>query len=231
MFEPFKGKLSISVSEYNSTAKGWLGGTLTCWGLVLLLGLTGPLARASENPTFESDVVPLLQARCWQYHGESSRQADLDLRTLDAILKGGKSGPALMPGSAERSLLLEKTVSGAMPPGDQTLTPKELQLLRMWIEQGARRDGDPALPVRLTEKNVTPIFLRDCVVCHGKRKQEGGLDLRTLASLRKGGQSGPALIPGDAAGSLLFQRIVSGEMPPPELFFEYRVRPPSNAEV
>ena len=70
-----------------------------------------------------------------------------------------------------------------------------------------------------------------CAVCHGKRKQEGGLDLRTIAGRLKGGKSGPALVPGDPKNSLLFRRILDEEMPPSELLYEYRVRPPTMAEV
>jgi len=68
-------------------------------------------------------------------------------------------------------------------------------------------------------------------VCHGKRKQEGGLDLRTQSSRIRGGKSGPALIPGDPEKSLIIQKIVSGEMPPAKLQFANSVRPATVAEL
>ena len=70
-----------------------------------------------------------------------------------------------------------------------------------------------------------------CQVCHGKRKQEGGLDLRTMASRLKGGNSGPALVPGKPDESLLLQRIAAGEMPPPDMLFENHVKTPTDTEV
>ena len=83
----------------------------------------------------------------------------------------------------------------------------------------------------VTENDVLPIFQTRCVLCHGKRRQEGGLDLRTQASRLKGGKSGPALVPGKPDESLILKRISSGEMPPPKMLFEYAVRPPTSSEV
>ena len=117
-----------------------------------------------------------------------------------------------------------------MPPGDQRLSPAEIGLIRQWIDN-ATPAAEEVASVHITEKDVLPIFLMRCAVCHGKRKQEGGLDLRTIAGRLKGGKSGPALVPGDPKNSLLFRRILDEEMPPSELLYEYRVRPPTMAEV
>ncbi len=188
---------------------------------------------AAESPleqSFQSSVLPVLRANCLGCHGDNAPQADLDLRTVDSILAGGKSGPAVLAGSSDRSLLIEKVASGVMPPGDQRLSPAEIGLIRHWIDSANPTAGEAA-SVDITEKDVLPIFLMRCAVCHGKRKQEGGLDLRTIAGRLKGGQSGPALVPGDPENSLLFRRILDEEMPPSELLYEYRVRPPNLAEV
>ncbi len=68
----------------------------------------------------------------------------------------------------------------------------------------------------MTEHDVLPIFLLRCNACHGATYQEGGLDLRSRASILKGGESGPALVPGDPEKSLLFQKIHDDDMPPEE---------------
>jgi hypothetical protein len=52
------------------------------------------------------------------------------------------------------------------------------------------------------------------VKCHGAGKLEGGLDLRRDLTILKGGDSGPAVVPGKPDESLLVQRVESGEMPP-----------------
>ena len=69
------------------------------------------------------------------------------------------------------------------------------------------------------DRAVLPIFQMRCVVCHGKRKQEGGLDLRTQQSRMAGGLSGPVIVAGDPDASLLLKRIQAGEMPPPDQQF------------
>jgi hypothetical protein len=199
------------------------------WIFVAVLVLFPSLASAAQtgqSPKFDSDILPIFQAKCASCHGESSPQAGLNLRTADSILKGGKSGPAVKPGSSAGSLLMEKVVSGAMPPGKEKLNPKEVALLRSWVDRWSGA-GD----LEVTESDVLPIFLMRCVVCHGKRKQEGGLDLRSHASRLKGGKSGPAIVPGKPEESLLMQKITSGQMPPPKLLFEYFVRPPTSPEV
>ena len=47
--------------------------------------------------------------------------------------------------------------------------------------------------IELTQHDVLPILLRRCTVCHGIRRQEGGLDLHTRATMLRGGKSGPAI--------------------------------------
>jgi hypothetical protein len=64
------------------------------------------------------------------------------------------------------------------------------------------------------EHNVIPILLRRCVICHGGEYQEGGLDLRTVESIRTGGKSGSAIKDRDPDGSLLILKLVADEMPP-----------------
>ena len=201
----------------------------TAAGLAFV-ALAAAAARADETPQFGSDVRPLFERSCLACHGQEAPQAGLDLRTRTGVLKGGVSGPAVVPGASERSLLLAKIASGAMPPSGNKLAPHEIELIREWI------DGEPgnvhAKAERLvTERDVLPIFQMRCVTCHGKRRQEGGLDLRTRASRLKGGVSGPAVIPGQPDESLLLERVLSREMPPPDLLMENNIRPPSSGEV
>jgi hypothetical protein len=64
------------------------------------------------------------------------------------------------------------------------------------------------------EKDVRPILKQHCFHCHGEEpKPKGGLDLRTVKMMKKGGESGSALKPGDLKGSHLWERIESDEMP------------------
>ncbi|MBT4867566.1 MAG: DUF1553 domain-containing protein [Planctomycetaceae bacterium] len=76
--------------------------------------------------------------------------------------------------------------------------------------------GYAAEPKALTyEQHVRPIFRTHCFDCHGATAElEGGLDLRLVRSMTKGGESGPAIVPGKPADSFLLERVTSGEMPP-----------------
>ena len=65
------------------------------------------------------------------------------------------------------------------------------------------------------ERDIRPVFREFCFDCHGAtEKLAGGLDLRLVRFLKKGGDSGPAIVVGKAAASLLLERIAAGEMPP-----------------
>ncbi|QDT52904.1 Planctomycete cytochrome C [Caulifigura coniformis] len=67
----------------------------------------------------------------------------------------------------------------------------------------------------LFERDVRPILKQHCFHCHGEEANpESNLDLRLVRTMLKGGDSGPALVAGDHKASSLYQRIVSGEMPP-----------------
>ena len=76
-----------------------------------------------------------------------------------------------------------------------------------------------------------PILLLRCNACHGPQLQQGELDLRTLASMLRGGKSGPALVSGDPDSSLMIQRIETQACPPSESLLKFFVRRPSTAEV
>ena len=65
------------------------------------------------------------------------------------------------------------------------------------------------------EKDIRPIFKAACFHCHGEEAElQGSLDVRLRRMLIKGGDSGSAIIAGDASKSYLIERIKSGEMPP-----------------
>ena len=63
------------------------------------------------------------------------------------------------------------------------------------------------------EQHVAPLLSGHCLTCHGSEKK-GELDLRSRATAHAGGESGSVLTPGNPEDSLLYEHVVSGEMPP-----------------
>ena len=78
---------------------------------------------------------------------------------------------------------------------------------------------------------VLPILLLRCGACHGLRKQESQLDVRTRSALLRGGKSGPAIVLGKAADSLLIKRLHAEEMPPRKLLKSVSVKPMRPQEI
>src|SRR5579872_5996316 len=56
-------------------------------------------------------------------------------------------------------------------------------------------------------KEIKPIFEASCIKCHGRGRDKGGLRLDTRATLLKGGDSGPAAVPGKSAESYLIELV------------------------
>lgn len=106
---------------------------------LLPLMLATALPAAAAPLTFEKDVRPILKAHCFHCHGEEGEmKGGLDVRLAHFLLKGGKSGPALIPGKAAESHLLELLKNGEMPKGKAKLKDKEIATLEAWIAEGAK---------------------------------------------------------------------------------------------
>ncbi len=104
-------------------------------------------ASAAEPPLFERDVAPLLKVHCRSCHGEEPELAGgLDLRWRRGMLTGGESGPALVPGKAAASLLVQRVEAGEMPPGGKKrLSAEQIAVLRRWIDAGAPLEREEPL--------------------------------------------------------------------------------------
>jgi hypothetical protein len=103
-------------------------------------------SRAAASPApeaeefFEARVRPILVARCGKCHGPRKQSSGLRLDSRQAILKGGDSGPAVVPAQPEQSLLIQAVSHRhdelKMPPGGK-LPDSEVVLLTRWVALGA----------------------------------------------------------------------------------------------
>jgi len=86
--------------------------------------------------------------------------------------------------------------------------------LRLYIRMALAVAPLFAAPVPQFEKDVLPLLESKCGKCHTGAEAQAGLDIRTRASLLKGGKSGPSFLSGEPEQSQLIFRIRSGQMPP-----------------
>ncbi|MFT5323510.1 MAG: mono/diheme cytochrome c family protein [Planctomycetaceae bacterium] len=101
---------------------------------------------ATEPVDYLRDIKPILKERCVACHGALKQEAELRLDTAALILKGGDSGAAIQASNAERSLLIDRVSaedeSDRMPPEGESLSPQQVDLLKAWINQGAKSPED-----------------------------------------------------------------------------------------
>jgi hypothetical protein len=97
-----------------------------------------------ETAVTQHDILPILLRRCTACHGLRRQEGGLDLHTRAAMLRGGKSGPGIVPGKPEESLVIKRIRLGQMPPPERLVEGSvkpveeaETELLARWIASGA----------------------------------------------------------------------------------------------
>jgi hypothetical protein len=114
---------------------------------LLLLPVLFNIPSSAQKAVSQQDVSAIIQ-RCFQCHGERLQASGLDLHTRVGMLKGGDSGPAVVPGNAAASLLIER-VTGKIQPlmpmaPAAPLSAADIATLKDWIDQGAKWDSADA---------------------------------------------------------------------------------------
>jgi mono/diheme cytochrome c family protein len=209
--------------------------TCTVLGLVLVGGNIASVHGAEKDDTasvptvdnirfFNEKVRPVLAQNCYKCH-TTEAMGGLRLDSHAGVLKGGESGPAIVPSDPEHSLLIKavrQTGDLKMPPEGAKLHESEISDLVEWVKRGGTWDGaESTKPVVATltatqakgapgdeffENKVRPILATQCGTCHQDRSA-GGLSISSQESLLKGGKSGPAIVLGDPDKSLLIEAI------------------------
>ena len=118
-------------------------------------------ASAEGAEFFEKKIRPLLVERCYECHSDEKKiKGGLRLDVRDGALKGGNSGPAVVPGKPEKSLLIQAVRYSdgdlQMPPKHR-LSPEEIASLEAWVKMGApdprseTNNAPPAYSVNIEE--------------------------------------------------------------------------------
>ena len=133
----------------------WLG----CAGLLLLpsLGWSADISPA-EIDFFEKEVRPLLVQRCQTCHGAEKPKGGLRLTSRSALLEGGGTGPAAVPGQPEQSLLVKAIRhkdSPKMPPKER-LADHDIDVLTRWVQMGLPWPDADKVIAGLGKFEITP---------------------------------------------------------------------------
>src|SRR5258706_13304306 len=112
-----------------------IGTSLACSG--------GVVQPADQLEFFESKIRPVFVEHCYSCHSDKAEKlkGGLRLDSSEALLKGGSSGPAIVPGDPDASLLIKavryKDPDLQMPPKDKKLSDAQIASLEAWVKMGA----------------------------------------------------------------------------------------------
>ena len=119
--------------------------TLSIVALLLVSALAvlkiGSIDAAPQTEiSYARDVQPILESRCAGCHFGEFTSAELHMDSYQSLMAGSENGPVIVPGSARKSLLVQKISLGEMPKRGPKLTPTQIQLITDWINAGAEQN-------------------------------------------------------------------------------------------
>jgi mono/diheme cytochrome c family protein len=145
---------------------------LALGGLLLLVTSRAFPGEAKKPPApspaavqfFEAKIRPLLAEHCFKCHGAAKQKGDLRLDSRSAVLEGGDQGPAIVPGSPEKSLLIKAIrhddANLKMPPS-RKLGRQQIADLTQWVKMGAPWPGANNDGPKTTRRGEFQISARD----------------------------------------------------------------------
>ncbi|WP_254509791.1 c-type cytochrome domain-containing protein [Anatilimnocola floriformis] len=191
---------------------------------------------AGGGVSFTKQVVPILTARCGGCHVTKS-SGMFSMATYNALMKGSAAGLVIFKGDGKGSVLMEKIDDAEMPPNGQKIPAPEIEILRKWINEGAKFDGadmasnitmlttagtpaPAATPAKAPvvaqatgketvsfSKELAPILAETCMGCHGTQQPRENFSVSNFERLLKGGDAGQNILPGKPAESLLIKKL------------------------
>ena len=207
--------------------------------LEALSPLPEPVSDNAKNVSFVSDVAPILVKNCGRCHVNGTR-GQFSAKDYNSLM----NSLHVSAGLPDRSRLIEVVTDGSMPPNGQ-VAKQELDVLKNWIRQGARFDGEnpaanlnqlagvnnaaserprlrPTKPIGGETisfgRDVAPILIESCSGCHlDTRRVRGDFSMQNFVRLLRGGESGNPFVRGAPAESNLVKRLrgIDSEVMPP----------------
>jgi hypothetical protein len=113
---------------------------------VAIVMLAGCVAQ--HTISYHRDVYPVLESNCLECHrppdGKGYLETGLNMENYQSLMQGTRYGPVIVPGDSRKSIL-NMLVEGRadaslrMPhQRDEPLSAQEIEILRLWVDQGAR---------------------------------------------------------------------------------------------
>lgn len=185
-------KKPLQVFRFATVPNGGVGiQRIGCWVLTLLV-LGGGALCAAEPVDFARDIKPVFAKHCLSCHGADKQEGGLRLDQSVSGLKGGDNfGQAILPGKGEDSPLFQFIARDdadlKMPPRGPRLLAREQEVIRLWIDQGAKwpaeTDDDPAVDPTQKHWSLQPVQRPALPTGPGITPQTGAIDAFLLEKL------------------------------------------------
>ncbi len=166
--------------------------------LLVLLSAVGERLIAAETipvtNSFDQTIAPILSAHCLECHRGEEPKGELDLSQRATAFRGGESGPAIVAGDLDESLVWEMIEADDMPP-KHPLPEADKKVIRQWIAGGATWGSDPIDPFQYTSSrragydwwSLQPLAKQPVPTVDGDRWSRNDIDRFILAKLRTKG--------------------------------------------
>lgn len=192
-------------------------------------GAAAAAPAAKDGISFSKQVAPILARSCGGCH-ITGKRGNFQMATYAMLMTTGM----VQKGMGNDSRLMEVILSGDMPRGGGKVSPDDLATLMKWIDAGAVCDADPTAPIDALARggaaaprgpapavqtvklkpgevsfafDVAPVLLQHCATCHDADDPAGRLQMVTLETLLRGGESGPVVDPGKGSSSLIVRKL------------------------
>jgi len=206
----------------------------------------GSIPKLGEPIDFTNHVLPILEDRCFSCHQEPydkngrtiQPKAGLALNTYELVMKGNLDATVVTAGDVEDSYLhevltLDEDDDMFMPPKGGPLTPEQIDIIKRWIEEGAKpkagasASADTSAGISFHD-HIFPILEERCLDCHGEPyvkngrtiHPKAGLALDTYEAVLKGNLDGEIVTRGNHEESTLYVVITldpdDSELMPPK---------------
>lgn len=132
----------------------WTGTVKISAKILITLALCSAVLAAQQKEvkkeapplSFKKDIAPILDKFCVGCHSsDEEHPSRLYLESYELIMKGGKHGASIVPGNSKESLFMQKMSADPPfgkvmpPPRKKAPTPEQIELIRTWIDQGAKK--------------------------------------------------------------------------------------------